>query len=133
MILQDVREELATRLNTTELRAYAWVKGPVTPPTALVMLPQEITYDATYARGSDRLTLDVLVVVGKAADRSAFETISGYADGSGSGSIKALLDGDDYTHCDSVRVTQATFDVVSIAAVDYLSATFTLDIIGSGS
>lgn len=115
------------------LRAFAFVKGNVAPPVALVMLPETIEYDVTYARGADRITLDVVVAVGKADSRSAFDAISAYASGSGSSSIKAAIEAGTYTSLHTVRVTSATFDVITIGAVDYLGATFQVDIVGSGS
>lgn len=134
MNVTDVMDELTTALATiTGLRAYAWARDSITPPAALVMLPNSYRYDETYGRGSDRATFDVVVCVGKADDRSAFKAIGAYADGSGAGSVKAAVDGGTYTACDSVRVASVTFDVVRIAGTDYLAATFEVDVLGSGS
>lgn len=134
MIIAKVQEEIAGLLDTIEgLRAYPWARNTVTPPAALVMLPESITYDATYARGADQLTLDVLVLVGKASDRASHLAISGYAAGSGPASVKTALERPPaYASCDSVHVHGADFDVVRVSSVDYLAAVFHLDIIGQG-
>lgn len=130
----DVAVELAERLAAiTGLRAHAWPEASVTPPVALVMLPTQVQYDQGYARGADRYQQDVVVIVGLSNLRSSYEQLSAYLNGSGAASIKATLDGDGYTNCDSVRVETAETGTYTTANVVYLAATFTLDIIGEGS
>lgn len=52
---------------------------------------------------------------------------------SGSASIKAVLEVGTYTAFDTVRVASAEFDIVSMAGVEHLAATFTVDITGQGA
>lgn len=55
-------------------------------------------------------------------------------DNSGTGkSVKQVLESGTYTAFDTCRVTGVLFDIVTIGAVQYLSATFTIDITGSGA
>lgn len=130
----DVAEELATRLNAiTGLRSHPWPQASVAPPVALVMMPTLVTYDQTFARGGDRYQQDVVVIVGLSNLRSSYEQLSAYLNGSGSSSVKAALDGSDYDNCDSVRVETAETGTYTTANVVYLAATFTLDVVGSGS
>lgn len=134
MNLADVMDEIAERLDTiTGLRCFAYPPGSISPPAAIVSYPEDYTYDATYGRGMDRLTLPVVVVVGKVSDRSARDQMGAYVDGSGASSVKQVLESGAYTAFDTVRVTGVEFDTVPIAATDYLAATFDLDIAGSGS
>jgi hypothetical protein len=70
--------------------------------------------------------------VGKAWDRTARDDLGAYCDGSGVKSIKQVLEAGVYTAMSSVRVSSATFEVVSVAAVEYLAAVFSVDVYGTG-
>jgi hypothetical protein len=135
MNLGDVMDQVGDRANTiTGLRVFKHPPPKVSPPAAWVAYPEGYVYDATYGRGMDRITnLGVVVVVGKVSDRSARDRISAYADGSGARSIKAVLEAGTYTAFDTIRVVDASFDVLTVAGDDYLAALFTLDIAGQGS
>jgi hypothetical protein len=73
-----------------------------------------------------------VLVAGKATERSARDTAAGWAAGSGSSSVKAAMEAHTWTSCDDLTVTRCTFDVVTIAGVDYLAAMFEADAIGPG-
>jgi hypothetical protein len=134
MILLDVMEEIGTRLDTiTGLRVYDFPSGSITPPAAIIAYPEEIVYDETYGRGMDRMTLPVLVMVGRYDDRTARNNLVPYADGTGAKSIKAVVESGTYTAFDVVRVSRGDFDVVRIAGVDYAAVLFDLDIAGQGA
>lgn len=134
MDLADVMQAVADRLDTiTGLRVYPYPPDLVQPPAAVVTYPEEYVYDATYGRGMDRMTLPVIVMVGRVSDRASRDAIGAYANGSGASSIKAVVEAGTYTAFDTVRVTGAEFDIVSVAGVEHLAATFTLDIAGPGS
>lgn len=134
MIVSDLMDELATQLETISgLRCFAYPPDSLTPPAAVVSYPDVINYDATYGRGSDTLTLPVMVLVGRPTDRTARDLLSAYVDGSGSKSVKAVLEAGTYTAFDSIRVASAEIDVVTIGATPYLNAEFSVEITGSGS
>lgn len=134
MNLATVMDEVGDRLATIAgLRVYRYPADNVAPPAAVVTYPEQIDYDGAYARGMDRVTLPVVVLVGKVSDRASRDRVAAYCDGSGARSLKAALEAGTYTACDTVRVTGAEFDVVQMAGVDYLSAAFTLDIAGTGA
>lgn len=133
MLLSDVMDELGAALDgIVGLRVFPYWADRVTPPAAVVGWPEPLTYDSTMARGSDRATVPVMVLVGKVDARSARDALSQYADGSGPFSVKAALDGGTYTACDSVRVASCEFTVITVAGVEYLAATFQVEITGSG-
>jgi len=134
MNLAAVMQEIADKLDTIMgLRVHAFPPDKITPPAAITTYPESLDYDSTYGRGSDRLTLPVVLVVGKVSARASRADIARFADGSGTASVKTVLESGTYATFDSVRVMRAVFDVVTIAGVEYLAATFTLDVIGKGA
>lgn len=135
MNLNDVMDTVAAQLGRISgLRVFAYPPGSVTPPAAIVSYPDRIDYSQTYGRGMDRIPdLPVVVVVGKASDRTARDRVAAYVSGSGASSVKAVIEGGAYTTFDTVTVTSCDFDVVTIASVDYLAAMFHLDIAGPRS
>lgn len=134
MNLNDVMDELGAQLGTIpNLNVYDFPADHVTPPAAVVSYPDEITYDVTYVRGGDRMTIPVIILAGKAFDRSSRDKLAAYAAGSGPQSIKQVLEAGEYTAMDSIRLMTAEFDIVRIAGVDYAAAMFDVDIIGAGA
>jgi hypothetical protein len=135
MLLSDVMDQLGTALETIDgLRVFPYNADRVTPPAAIVQWPDEIEYSATMRRGMDRMTLPVMVVVGRADARATRDVLAAYLDGSGASSIVAALEGGTYTACDSVKVAGVPkgVEAVSIASVDYLAAEFVVEITGTG-
>ncbi|MFR9804613.1 hypothetical protein ACL02T_20355 [Pseudonocardia sp. RS010] len=105
----------------------------VTPPAAVVGWPEPLTYDETFTRGGDRAELPIMVLVGKVDARTARDRLSVYADGSGSASIKAAIEAHPATAYSSARVTRVEFGVITVANVEYMAATFYIDVIGTGA
>ena len=134
MNLAAVMQAVADRLDTIAgLRCFAYPEAKLSPPGAVVLYPERITFDEAYQRGMDRATLPVLVVVGKVSDRSARARMGIYCDGSGAASVKQVLESGTYTAFDVVTVVGVDFDVATLAGTDYLAANFTLDIVGKGT
>lgn len=134
MDLGDVMDEVATRLSTIEpLRVSAWPVGTIQPPAAIVAYPDNYTYDETYGRGMDRMTLPVVVIVGRPTDRSTRDAIAQYANGSGARSFKAVLEPAPHTAFHTLRVVDVELDTYQVGDIDYLAAIFNLDIAGQGA
>jgi hypothetical protein len=135
MNLNDVMDEMATVLDTiTGLRCFGYPPPTVTAPAAIVSYPDKIEFDQTYGRGMDKISgIPMILVVGKATDRAARDKVAGYAAGSGASSVKAVFGAHAWTSCHDLVVTACSFDVVTIASVDYIAATFEADAVGSGS
>lgn len=133
MDMNDIVDELATQLGEIDgLRVHKEPTSPVNPPAAVLTFP-DITFDATYGRGMDMLNLPLVLVVARVSDRMSGKEIRGYVSGSGDTSIKAVVEAGTYTAFDTVRVASVDFDVITIGGVDYLAATFTLEIAGTGA
>ena len=138
MDLGAIMDEMARKLRLAPSlagRTFAYPPASIKAPAAIVTYPEDYTFDATYGRGMDRMTGEVVVAVGRPHERQSRDLLTKYVNGSGPESVKALLDGGQgsYTSCDSVRVAKAVFDVVVIGGVDYLAAVFSVDIAGRGA
>lgn len=133
MNLAGVMDDLGAALETIPgLRVFPYWTDRITPPAAIVGWPEPLTFDATYFRGSDRAEIPIYVAVGKVDARSARDTMARYADGAGSYSVKAAVEAHAATAYGSARVMRVEFDVLTVAAVDYLAATFVVDLTGKG-
>lgn len=127
-------DDLGAALKTVpELRVFPYWTEKINPPAAIVGWPEPLTFDATMGRGSDRTEIPIYVAVGRSNARAARDQMSRYADGSGEHSVKAAVESHDAEHYDTARVIRVEFDVLTVAAVDYLAATFFIDITGRGA
>lgn len=133
MNINDVMDQVAAQLGTIPgLRAYGYPNVEPRPPTAIVSFPLEYVFDRTYGRGSDTMVLPVIVVVGRADERTAQDLLADYMEGSGARSVKYVVENGVYTAFDAVRVMKCEVDVYTFGGADYLCAEFHLDIGGSG-
>jgi hypothetical protein len=134
MNLANVMDEVADKLRPiTGLQVFAYPEKMITPPTAIITYPDDYTFDETYGRGSDRITLPVHLIVADVTAESSKYQIAEYCDGSGARSVKAIVEAGTYTSCDSVRVSNIDFGTMKVAGLDYISAVFDLDVFGPGS
>lgn len=132
MNITAVQAELGERLKTIAgLRVYPWNVPTVTPPAASVALPESVTFDATYGRGSDTMVFEILVVVGTASDRGATLAMAEYLAGAGPSSVKEAVDGRG-TAFDEATVESAEPQVVTISGTAYQGAAFKVNIYGRG-
>lgn len=135
MDLGLVMDELAARLATIGggLRVHAHPPDTVAAPAAIVTYPDALEYDKTYGRGMDQMNPGVVVLVGKVSSRAARDRIAKYCAGSGTSSFKQVLESGTYVRFDTIRVVSVAFDIIAVSAVEYLAATFTLEITGQGA
>lgn len=134
MDLADVMDQVAAQAGAIEgLRVFAYPPDSVTPPALVVSYPTEVSFDETYGRGMDRMSLELWVVIDRPTDRSARDRLSKYCAGSGAHSVKHVLESGAYSAFDTLRVEGIDFQAVSIGGIEYMGALFTLDIAGPGS
>lgn len=130
--LNAVMDAIGARLvGVTGLRVYDYGADLASPPAAIVSLPKTVEYDVVAGRGADRIVIPITVLVGRISDRAARDQLGAYLAGTGASSIKAAIEGSDSNlggAAQTVRVTEATVDVVTINAVDYLGASFDLEV-----
>jgi hypothetical protein len=127
--LGAVMDAIGTRLGTiTGLRVADYPSDIANPPQAIVSLPETVEYDAVMARNADRVVIPITVLVGKVSDRAARDALALYVSGSGGSSVKAAVDGDLAGTVHTARVTGATINIVTIQAIDYLGASFSVEV-----
>lgn len=108
--------------------------GKIHPPTSWCF-PTRVPVEVTKGRGKDRIDFDLWVAVGILSDSAAWELLAGYADGSGTSSMKAALEAGNglYSSFNTLRVRDGVFGEVTVAEVDYLALTFPLEVYGGGA
>jgi hypothetical protein len=133
--LDELMDEaaLAVRQITGLKEVFAWPPDSLTPPAGYVSYPASVDFDEAYQRGEDRITdLPIVLVVGKATERSARDQAARWASGDGPRSLKRALEAWPWTTCDDLTVTTCEFDVERIGGVDYLAAMFKATAVGRG-
>lgn len=122
--MQAIADTIVSEGVTT--RAYAWPSGQIQPPCAIVGYPEQIDFDATFGRGSDRAVFPVWMVCGNVSDRTARDVLSGYI--TGATGIKDALDGNLGGAVQTARVTDCQVEKTTIGAVEYISARFDIEV-----
>jgi len=94
MIPSEVRDGLKTRLLTISgMRAYDVIPDtPVAPCFIVGFL--DMNFDSTFARGMDEASVEVDVLVQRFSSRSGQDKLDALLAGTGSGSVKAAIEGD---------------------------------------
>ncbi|WP_157251040.1 hypothetical protein [Nonomuraea typhae] len=112
--MSAIRAALATRLKTIPvLTVHTQVPDNIHPPAAVIMPGFEgepcVRFDSTMARGSDEFLFTVSVYVQASDDTSSQVELDAYLEGSGSRSIKQVLETDASLGgtADFVRVREA--------------------------
>lgn len=135
MNVADVMDELAAavqRVPSLAGRTYAYPVDDISEPAAFVPFPA-VDFDATYGRGSDDMDMTIVVIVGRLSDRSDRDRVVGYMDGAGGESIKAAVEGYEYTTIDYAHVASVATTDYTIAGVEYWALVFEVEVTGSGT
>jgi hypothetical protein len=133
-----IRDGLRTRLATISgLRVPHRPPGEVTTPAAIVAGPA-ISYDSTMSRGSDDFTFTVSLLMSRGWDRAAEQQLDGYLAGSGSSSVKQVLEADpaglgvsgvDYVHVVSTTEPGS----IEVGAISYFGVQITVEVAADGT
>lgn len=128
--LNAVMDGLGTALATiTGLQVKDYGADQINTPSAIVALP-DVNFDAAMGRGSDEALFPVHILVARVSDRSARDAMGNFIAGD-LASIKEALE-DDPTlggACDTLRVQSAAPAPMTVAGVDYLGYTFTVQVV----
>jgi hypothetical protein len=135
MNLGDVMDEVADVLtNFTGLNVFAYPPSTLSAPAGYVSYPQSIDFDEAYQRGEDKFTdLPIVLLAGKANDKSARDKVAGWAAGDGPTSVKQAMETWKWRTCDDLTVTSCEFDLEQVGTVPYLAAMFKATVVGPGT
>lgn len=127
-------DAIGTALDTIDgLRVADYAAQSVNPPQAIVTLPEQpVEYDVVMGRGADRAVIPVTVLVGAVSDRVSRSNIAQYISGTGAKSVKTAVEANGSNlggAAQTVRVMTARVDIVTIGAVEYLGASFDVEVI----
>jgi hypothetical protein len=128
-LISEIRTGLATNLATiTGLRTTATIPDNPNPPIALIS-PNTVQFDDVFKRGMQTYSFNVLLIVGRADERSAQNSLDAYCASTGSSSIKLAIESDKSLggKVFDTRVTEMrNYGQLSIGEVIYLSAEFSV-------
>lgn len=135
--IQSILDEIQGKVSAVDgVVAYAWdVPKITTTPAVLVGLPGRTQYRTSYSRNGKKLTVSMVVLVGKANARAAHKNLLEFMENSGERSVFKLVDSEftNYTTCDDVTVVDSEPDIWINAGVQYLGAEFTIDVTATGA
>ena len=129
--MAGVMDAIATAITDAGVtgRVYAYPAGAVSPPCAVVGYPETIDFDMSFVRGADEATFPVYFIVGKVVERAARDKLSTIV--AGAAGIKGALEKEPFLDgsAQTLRVTDMKVQTVTISAIDYLSAKFSVEVI----
>ncbi len=121
-------DALGARLATVSgLKCYDFPPASAQPPFGFVNMPESLDFDLTYARSSDRMSIEVYVAVGTQLDRQTRDKVSALVP-----LVKAALEAPvpmEVEAFQSIRVQSVEFRYVQLASGSYPGAVFTLDVV----
>lgn len=134
MDISAVMTELSTAAAAIPgLRVVPFTAARVNPPELSVGWPDPYEYDTTMGRGADQLRFPLTVCAGSVDARSSLALLGKYAAGAGTHSVKRFIELYPYTSCHFAVVKAVEFGVITAAGVEYLSAMFSVQVVGSGT
>jgi hypothetical protein len=126
-LLSEIRTGLANNLSSiTGLRTAAVMPDNPSPPIAIIT-PDSINYDDTFQRGMQTYSFTVIVLVGRAAERSAQNALDAFCSSTGTSSIKLAIERDKTLagKVYDLRVTNLrAYASIAVGEVNYLAAEF---------
>lgn len=127
--ITNIRTNLATRLGTiTGLRTAATMPDLPNPPIAVVT-PVSVTYDNAFQRGMNTYSFNVTLIVGRADERTAQNSLDAFVSSTGTKSIKLAIEGDKTLAgavFDTRVVEMRTYGALSYGEIVYIAAEFTV-------
>ncbi len=91
--ISALRSGLATNLLTANVRSSATLPDLVNPPFALIV-PAGVSYHKAFNNALSEYTFTVTLIVGRASERAAQNTLDAYCSATGSSSIRLAIESD---------------------------------------
>lgn len=133
-LFSDIRTGLSTRLATISgLRTTTYIPDNINPPVAIVG-PVSVQFDSAFKRGHDTMLWDVVIIVGRADEKSAQDALDGYCDPMNNTGVKAAIEGDRTLGgavIDALVTEMSSYQSLAVGEVQYLAATFRISIIAN--
>ena len=136
--IEQIMDGIEARLATISgLRVSDVSPSQINPPCAIVGVPPVTNYHATF--GSGRMTLDditVTVLVSATLDRIGQKKLAGYANPTGSTSVKAAIEGDKTLGGvvdDCIVTSFQPLGLEDVAAIGFVGGLFRLRAIAIGA
>lgn len=94
--LTSLRQGIGTNIgnNLTNISVYSYVPHRFDPPLAVVSVLENLEYDSTMQRGSDKFVIPVRLFVSNVDGQDSQETLDAYLNSSGSSSMKSAIESD---------------------------------------
>lgn len=136
--IEQVMTGLKTRLATISgLQAYDYAPDNPSPPCAFPLVPAIPSYREAMGRGVYVVTYRVVVLTGAQLDRTGQAALAGYANPTGSASVRQALEDGDKTLGGLVRdLVVDGFDpdgLQEVGLVNYYGGVFNVRVIASGA
>ena len=129
--ITNLRTAIATNLATISgLRTSAEMPDNPNPPIALVR-PVTVEYNQAMAKGLTKYNFNVLVIVGRAEERTAQRSLDAFCSSTGSSSIKNAVESDKTLggNAFDTRVTEMrNYTPIQLNEGTYLAAEFAVDV-----
>lgn len=134
MLLSSLRDAIGDRLETISgLTVSTYRPSAVAAPHAVVSIASG-AYDATMGRGSDTITVQIIVLVTRADDPEGLRLLDDFVAGHGTRSVKTAVEAATGTGLSFVRVTGYEVGTTSVPdGAEYLAATFECEAVISGT
>lgn len=129
--LAGTMDALALKLTTASVsaRVFAYPIDDAPIPAVVVGYPEDIEFDQTFGRGSDKAVFPLYFLVGEVTGKASRDALSAIL--TGATAVKNSLDGPLTVGANTatVRVTECRPESVRLGTVVYLSATFDCEVI----
>lgn len=134
MLLSELRQAIATQLMTVPNLTVSQFRVTAIQPPHAVLNVASGRYDATMGRGSDTITVQIMVLVARADDESGLAILDEFVAGHGERSVKSVVEDAAGDGLSFVRVIG--YEVGTTSAPDgseYIVATFDAEAVVSGT
>ena len=129
--ITNLRTAIATNLATISgLRTSAEMPDNPNPPIALVR-PVTVEYNQAMAKGLTKYSFNVLVIVGRADERTAQRSLDAFCSSTGASSVKLAVESDKTLGANAfdTRVTEMrNYTPIQLNEGTYLAAEFAVDV-----
>lgn len=135
--ISTLRENAATLLDaiTAVRKVYDYIPDTAPPTPCGIIGNVSVTWDDAMQRGLDSYTFEVYAVVSRMSERSGQDELDALLAGSGTGSVKAALEGGSPVRSlngavSTVRVTSATPISITMGGVEFFAYRYEVEAYG---